>query len=95
MYRATTERKGAEHVLQRYNRHQSERIAQCPSATPLHQTLYGGLEDLKTTNFITAAGRVGEREEEEEEEDYYSTRHLFSVVALLLNNVIIGRLLHY
>ena len=40
-------------------RHQPERIAQWPSATPLHQKLYGGLEDLKkTTNFITAAGLV-------------------------------------
>ena len=30
-----------------------------PSATPLHQKLYGDLEDLqKTTNFITAAGLV-------------------------------------
>jgi len=30
-----------------------------PSATPLHQKLHGGLEDLKkTTNFITAAGLV-------------------------------------
>ena len=51
-------------------RHQPERIAQWPSATPLHQNVYGGLEDLKkTTNFIIAArlGRVGEREEEEEE----------------------------
>ena len=48
-----------EHVLQRCNRHQPERIAQWPSATPLHQKLYGGLEDLKkTTNFITAAGLV-------------------------------------
>ena len=37
----------------------SDRIAQWPSATPLHQKLYGGLEDLKkTTNFITAAGLV-------------------------------------
>ena len=46
-----------EHVLQRCNRHQPERIAQWPSATPLHQKVYGGLEDLKkTTNFITAAG---------------------------------------
>ena len=36
-----------------------ERIAQWPSATPLHQKLYGGLEDLKkTTNFISAAGLV-------------------------------------
>jgi len=33
------------------------RIAQWPSATPLHQKL--GLEDLKkTTDFITAAGLV-------------------------------------
>ena len=48
-----------EHVLQRCNRHQPEQIAQWPSATPLHQKLYGGLEDLKkTTNFITAAGLV-------------------------------------
>ena len=48
-----------EHVLQRCNRHQPERIAQWPSVTPLHQKLYGGLEDLKkTTNFITAAGLV-------------------------------------
>jgi len=40
-------------------RHQPEQIAQWPSATPLHQKLYGGLEDLKkTTNFITAAGLV-------------------------------------
>jgi len=30
-----------------------------PSATPLHQKLYGGLDDLKkTTNFNTAAGLV-------------------------------------
>ena len=48
-----------EHVLQRCNIHQPERIAQWPSATPLHQKLYGGLEDLKkTTNFITDAGLV-------------------------------------
>ena len=48
-----------EHVLQRCNRHQPERIAQWPSETPLHQKLYGGLEDLKkTSNFITAAGLV-------------------------------------
>ena len=48
-----------EHVLQICNRHQPERIAQWPSATPLHQKLYEGLEDLKkTTNFITAAGLV-------------------------------------
>ena len=46
-----------EHVLQRCNIHQPERIAQWPSETPLHQKSYGGLEDLKkTTNFITAAG---------------------------------------
>ena len=60
-----------EHVLQICNCHQPERIAQWPSAIPLHQKLYGGLEDLKkTTNFIIAAGlgRVGEREEEEEGE---------------------------
>ena len=45
-----------EHILQRCNRHQPERIAQWLSGTPLHQKLYGGLEDLKkTTNFITAA----------------------------------------
>jgi len=50
------EDKTTEHVLQR---NQPERIAQWPSATPLHQKLYGGLEDLKkTTNFITAAGLV-------------------------------------
>ena len=37
----------------------SERIAQWPSATPLHQKLYRGLEDLKkTTKFITAAGLI-------------------------------------
>ena len=42
----------------RCNRHQPDRIAQWPSATPLHQKLYWGLEDLKTTNFITAAGLV-------------------------------------
>ena len=48
-----------EHVLQICNIHQPERIAQWPSATLLHQKLYGGLEDLKkTTNFITAAGLV-------------------------------------
>ena len=48
-----------EHVLQRCNSHQQERIAQWPLATPLHQKLYGGLKDLKkTTNFITAAGLV-------------------------------------
>ena len=48
-----------EHVLERCNRHQPERIAQWPSASPLHQKLYGGLEDLKkTTNFITTAGLV-------------------------------------
>ena len=40
-----------EHVLQRCNRHQPDRIAQWPSANPLHQKLDGGLEDLnKTTN---------------------------------------------
>ena len=32
-----------EHVLQRCNRQQPERSAQWPSATPLHQKLYGGL----------------------------------------------------
>ena len=37
-----------EHVLQRCNRHEPERIAQWPSATPLHQKLYGGLGDLKS-----------------------------------------------
>ena len=48
-----------EYVLQGCNRHQPERIAQWPSATLLHQKLYGGLENLKmTTNFITAAGLV-------------------------------------
>ena len=48
-----------EHVLQRCYRHQPERIAQWPSATPLHQKLYGGLKTLKkTSNFITAAGLV-------------------------------------
>ena len=48
-----------EHVLQRCNRHQSERNAQWPSATPLHQKVYGGLEDLqKTTNVVTAFGLV-------------------------------------
>jgi len=48
-----------EHVLQRCNRHQSERIAQWPSATPIHQKLLWGFEDLKkTTNFITAVGLV-------------------------------------
>ena len=48
-----------EYVLQICNRHQPERIAQWPSATPLRQKLYGGLEDLKkTTNFITTAGLV-------------------------------------
>ena len=48
-----------EHVIQVCNRHQPERIAQWPSATPLHHKLYGGLEDLKKiTNFITAAGLV-------------------------------------
>ena len=45
-----------EHVLQICNRHQPERIAQWPSAIPLHQKLYGDLK--KTTNFITAAGLV-------------------------------------
>ena len=36
-----------------------ERVAQWQSATPLHQKLYGVLEDLKkATNFITAAGLV-------------------------------------
>ena len=46
-------------LLKRCNRHQPGRIAQWPSATPLHQKLYGGLEDLKkTTNLITAAGLV-------------------------------------
>ena len=50
---------GPDNVHQSCNRHQSERIAQWPSAAPLHQKLYGGLEDLKkTTNFITAAGLV-------------------------------------
>ena len=48
-----------ENVLQICDRHQPERMAQWPPATPLHQKLYGGLEDLnKTTNFITAAGLV-------------------------------------
>ena len=48
-----------EHVLQICNIHQPERIAQWPSATPLHQKWYGGLGDLKkTTNFITAVGLV-------------------------------------
>ena len=53
------ENQTTEHVLQICNRHQPERIALWPSATPLHQKIYGGLEDLKkTTNFITAAGLV-------------------------------------
>ena len=48
-----------EHVHQICNRHQPERIAQRPSATPLHQKLYWGLEDLKkTTKCITDAGLV-------------------------------------
>ena len=48
-----------EQVLQRCNRHQPGWIAKWPSATPLHQKLYGGLRDLKkTTNFITAARLV-------------------------------------
>ena len=47
-----------EHVLQRCNKHQPERIAQWPSATPLHHKLYGSLEDLKKTTNITAAGLV-------------------------------------
>ena len=53
-----------EHVLQRCNRHQPERIAQWSSAIPLHQKLYGGMEDLKkTTNYITAAGLVVQAKE--------------------------------
>ena len=48
-----------EHVLQICNIQQPERIAQWASATPLHQKIYGGLEDLKkTTNVITAVGLV-------------------------------------
>ena len=41
-----------EHVLQSCNRHQPEGIAQWPSATPLHQKWYGGLEDLKKTSSL-------------------------------------------
>ena len=48
-----------EHVFQRFNIHQPERIVQWPSATPLHQKLYVGLENLKkTANVITAARLV-------------------------------------
>ena len=54
-----------EYVLQRCNRHQPERIAQWPSATPLHQKLYGGLEDYQLHRCCWI-GRVGEREEEEQ-----------------------------
>ena len=60
-----------EHVLQKCNRHQPERIAQWPSATPIHQKLYGGLEDLKkTTNFITAAGLVVQANEKKKKKMY-------------------------
>ena len=53
------ENQTTEHVIQICNIHQPERIAQWPSATSLHQKLYGGLVDLKkTTNVITAAGLV-------------------------------------
>mgnify|MGYP006890290737 CR=1 FL=1 len=61
-----------EHVLQICTRHQPERIAQRPSATQLHQKLYGDLEDLKkTTNFITAAGLVVWANEKKKETAYY------------------------
>ena len=66
-----------EHVLQRCNRHQPERIAQWLSATPLNQNLYGGLEDLKKEDHqrhhCCWTGRVGEREEEEEDCCRYCT----------------------
>ena len=61
-----------EHVLQRCNRYQPERIAQWPSATPLHQKLYrglGGPEEDHQLHHCCWTGRVGEREEEEEEEE--------------------------
>ena len=64
-----------EHDLQRCNRHQLERIAQWPSATPLHQKLYGGLggpEEDHQRHYCCWSGRVGEREEEEEEEETYT-----------------------
>jgi len=47
----------------------ANRTGHWPSATPLHQKLYGGLEDLKKTQLHHCCwtGRVGEQEEEEED----------------------------
>ena len=57
-----------EHVLQICNRHQPERIAQWPSATPLHQKKggLGGPEEDHQLHHCCWTGRVSEREEEEE-----------------------------
>ena len=55
-----------EYVPQICNRHQPERIAQWPSATPLHQKLYGGLggpEEDHQLHHCCWTGRVSEREE--------------------------------
>jgi len=57
-----------EHVLQRCNRYQQERIAQWPSASLLHQKLYGplgGPEEDHQLHHCFWTGRVGEREEED------------------------------
>ena len=53
-----------EHVLQRCNRHQPERIAQWPSATPLIWGL-GGPEEDHQLHHSCWTGCVGDREEEE------------------------------
>ena len=60
-----------EHVLQRCNKHQPERIAQWPSATASPEIIWGlGVpqEDHQLHHSFWT-GRVGEREEEEEECD--------------------------
>ena len=46
-------------MFSRYVTDTNHSESQWPSATPLHQKVYGGLEDLKkTNNFITAAKLV-------------------------------------
>ena len=53
------------HVLQRCYRHQPERIAQWPSANPLHQKGLGGPEEDHQLHHCCWTSRVGEREEED------------------------------
>ena len=51
------EEQTTEHVLQRCRRHHQERTSMWTSETPLHQKLYGELQDLRrTTQFISATG---------------------------------------